>query len=277
MISSMASHKDKTFKLLSDNDLTAPLEKYNTPIDWNMCVFCEKDTSEKLQCPAEFTERFRGVGYATIAENLKTFNDLGCLPVNMKLTRLDYGDGIQQTLLQRKAKFHKSCRLKFNKNELQRASKRKRLLDDESTSSGSNKHCKRQNNSGTKTKFAKCFLCDKPASMVRRQLSLIKDNFRNFAKIDFSLSCVGGHHRESVSTCLPNFRVAFTAWGAFQNGCRIRQKITKIPKISSVFIDFSGLFYYNILRCFFLFVLYMPTLNILGFYRFFLVYLIVIF
>ena len=44
MISSMASHKDKTFKLLSDNNLTAPLEEYNTPTDWNMCVFCEKDT-----------------------------------------------------------------------------------------------------------------------------------------------------------------------------------------------------------------------------------------
>ena len=167
MISSMASHKDKTFKLLSDNNLTTPLEEYNTPIDWNLCVFCEKDTSEKLQCPTEFTERFRGDGYATIAENLKSFNDLGCLPVNIKLTRLDDGDGIQQALLQRKAKFHKSCRLKFNKNELQRASKRKRLLDNESTSSGSNRHCKCQKNSGTKTKVAKCFLCDKPASTAR--------------------------------------------------------------------------------------------------------------
>ena len=167
MISSMASHKDKTFKLLSDKDLTAPLEEYNTPIDWNMCVFCEKDTSEKLQCPAEFTERFRGVGYVTIAENLESFNDLGCLAVNIKLTHLDDGNGIQQPLLQRKAKFHKSCCLKFNKNELQRVSKRKRLLDDESTSSGSNKHCKLQKDSGTKTKVAKGFLCDKPASTAR--------------------------------------------------------------------------------------------------------------
>lgn len=75
----------KAFRLVPGGDLTTPVEENDTTNDRNKVLFCEKDTSEKLRCPAEFADRFRGVSYATIAENLTSFNDLGYLPLNIKL------------------------------------------------------------------------------------------------------------------------------------------------------------------------------------------------
>ena len=57
------------------------------------------------------------------ADNLVVFNDLDCLPVKLKLNCLNDDDGVEQTLIRRKEKFHKTCRLQFNKTELRRADK----------------------------------------------------------------------------------------------------------------------------------------------------------
>ena len=42
----------------------------NTPLDWSKCLFCQKDTGKKLVCPADYSDRFKGAGYKTIAEAL---------------------------------------------------------------------------------------------------------------------------------------------------------------------------------------------------------------
>ena len=76
-------------------------------------------------CPADYSDRLKGARYKTIAEALQAFNDLGCLPEDVNLTCMDDGDGLEQTFVSRRAKFHTSCSLKFNKNEIQRATKRK--------------------------------------------------------------------------------------------------------------------------------------------------------
>ena len=43
-----------------------------------------KDTSKKLVCPADYSDRFKGAGYKTTAEALQAFNDLGCLLEDVK-------------------------------------------------------------------------------------------------------------------------------------------------------------------------------------------------
>ena len=121
-----------TFRIVSSSDIAgSSSNRSNTPLDGsNKCLFCQKDTSKKLVCPADYSDRFKGAGYKTIAEALQAFNDLRCLPENVNLSRMDDGDGLEQTFVSRRAKFHRACSLKFNKNEIQRATKRKMHAND---------------------------------------------------------------------------------------------------------------------------------------------------
>ena len=125
-------NKMKPFRIVSSSDITSSLSnKSDTPLEWSKCIFCQEDTGKKLVCPADYADRFRGAGYKTIAETLQAFYDLGCLPDDVNLTRMNDGDGLEQTFVSRRAKFHTTCSLKFNKNELQRATKRKTSADEE--------------------------------------------------------------------------------------------------------------------------------------------------
>ena len=60
-----------------------------------------------------------------MADNLEAFNQLNCLPWNLKLSRLDDGQGLEATFRQHEAKWHDSCRLKYNSTKLRRAEKKK--------------------------------------------------------------------------------------------------------------------------------------------------------
>lgn len=99
--------------------------KAQVQTDWNKCVLCQKITDESLQCPAESTRHDVGAGYSTIAFNIRSFNELHELPMPLELGRLDDGNGIEATFLENNAKWHKSCRIKFNNTKLKRAEKRK--------------------------------------------------------------------------------------------------------------------------------------------------------
>ena len=105
-------------------------------MNWNKCIFCQEDTAENVRCPADFVDRLNDSGYTSIVSSLTAFRDLGCLPVNINMTEMDDGDGLDKTFTQRKAKFHRTCRLKFNQTELKRAVKRKMCVKDEVTDIG---------------------------------------------------------------------------------------------------------------------------------------------
>lgn len=93
--------------------------------DWNLCLICQEVKDEPLKCPSTCIRGRGGVAYKTMAENLQSFSDINCLPSNLQLARLDEGEGIEATFRQRDAKWHDSCRLKFNCTKLKRAEKRK--------------------------------------------------------------------------------------------------------------------------------------------------------
>ncbi|XP_045131595.1 uncharacterized protein LOC123516404 [Portunus trituberculatus] len=92
--------------------------------NWNKCIICQTDTDENLQCPAESRRTDQGAGYITFSENLARFHELDSIPVTLDIRRLDEGKGVRTTLEERHAKWHKSCRIKFNTTKLQRAEKR---------------------------------------------------------------------------------------------------------------------------------------------------------
>ena len=115
----------KVYKFIND-PLQPATEAFDTlclPVDWNKCILCQTDTSEILSCPADSKRITKGAGYKTVAENLQAFEKIGCLPKTINL--LNEGEGTEASFQQHKAKWHDSCRLKFNKTKLQRAEKEK--------------------------------------------------------------------------------------------------------------------------------------------------------
>ena len=94
-----------------------PGTSHNLPTDWSKCILCQEDKTEVLRCPVESTRDKQGAGYTTIAD-LLDFSKIGCLPRSLNLLRLDDVEGIEATLKQNKAKWHDSCRLRYNKTQL---------------------------------------------------------------------------------------------------------------------------------------------------------------
>ena len=117
----------KTYKVVDPFKPTTP-DQEDTQHDWNKCIWCQEDTSESLTCPADSKRGTDGSGYRTTAEIILAFEKLGCLPRKMNLSQLD--EGVETCFRYHRAKWHDSCRLKFNKSKLQRAEKRKAISQD---------------------------------------------------------------------------------------------------------------------------------------------------
>ena len=115
-------------------------------------------------CPAEFRQNTLGAGYKTISDLLVGFSSIGCLPRTMDLSHLDDGERIEATLQQHKAKWHDSCRLRYNKTQLQLAEKRKRPTEDVADAS---MKFTRQSSGEASTFVDTCFFCGKPAPAGR--------------------------------------------------------------------------------------------------------------
>ena len=95
-------------------------------INWNLCALCQlKNTSEKLVSPVNDKRKDCGSGYKSLADNLPKFQEFGKLPIQVLLSLLDEGGGIEETLRSHQASWHKSCFNKCNSAKLTRAQKRK--------------------------------------------------------------------------------------------------------------------------------------------------------
>ena len=88
------------------------------PTDWSKCFLWQEDSTEVLHCPAESSRGTQGAGYSTIADLLKGFSAIGCLPKTVNLPWLDDGEGVEATLRKHKARWHDLCRLWYNKTQL---------------------------------------------------------------------------------------------------------------------------------------------------------------
>ena len=59
-----------------------------------------------------------------MARNITKFKDLDCTPIQVDLSRLDEGEGLENMFVRWKARWHKSCYDLFNSTKLKRAEKR---------------------------------------------------------------------------------------------------------------------------------------------------------
>ena len=95
-------------------------------MDWKLCVICQKvKTGEPLQCPAISKRKDVGASYSSFARNLEEFQKIGSVPANVNIEELNEGQGIEHTLKERKASWHKTCRNAFSNEKIERAKKRK--------------------------------------------------------------------------------------------------------------------------------------------------------
>ena len=150
-------------KLVSPLQVT-PESSPDLETDWTKCVICMEDKNEKLVCPANSKKPDVGTGYVSLAKDVTAFDNAGCLPRTLRMSRIDDGSGVEATLEHHRAKFHKSCRLEYSKPRLERVQKRKN--SESSTASVEKKprreQMPRQQNTNKDELF--CLFCEKPAS-----------------------------------------------------------------------------------------------------------------
>ena len=73
---------DKLYKVVYSDEL----QPSGSTTNWNLCVLCQEETTEILKSPANSARDTEGAGYKTLAENLKAFNEIDCLPQTLKLS-----------------------------------------------------------------------------------------------------------------------------------------------------------------------------------------------
>ena len=97
--------------------------------------------------------------YVSLAYSLQQLNDLGVMPLNIPIDRINDGSGIQQTLEKNNAGYHKLCKLDISKSLKMEENTPKRKREDDSTECVSPVKT-RQNLSPTPTKKNICFFCE---------------------------------------------------------------------------------------------------------------------
>ena len=93
-------------------------------MDWKLCIICQSNTAERLQCPSNSKRKDAGAGYSSFVNNLQEFLKIDMLPVNLNVNFLNEGKGIEQSLKDHQALWHKTCRDLFNNTKVRHAQKR---------------------------------------------------------------------------------------------------------------------------------------------------------
>lgn len=140
----------------------------NVSIKWHLCIFCQSNTSEHLECPAKSKASDSGKGYTTLVDCLKEFRNAEALPITIDLVIMDV-----ETLKRHEASWHKSCRVQYNRTKLQRVLKRKVKSSTSGNDSGLSDVKITRSASNPSASFSVfsdklCFFCDKSISSSDR-------------------------------------------------------------------------------------------------------------
>ena len=158
-------------------------------INWDLCALCQlENTNEKLVSPANDKRKDRGSGYKSLANNLPKFEEFGQLPIQVPLSVLDEGGGIEETLRSHQASWHKSCFNKCSSAKMTRAQKRKHAEvseddSDEETSTQASPIKTRLAFLGTAAKSStredrkQCFFCEEEGRKLK--ITILKSALGN--------------------------------------------------------------------------------------------------
>ena len=113
-------------------------------VDWEKCFICQTETRETLQSSSEARSSDPAKAYSNLGERILKFESLNLLLVPVNLNQLSGGTAPGTSLLNHKAKFHKTCKLKFEDKKLEKAIKRQEKqekYEEQSSSKGKSALC----------------------------------------------------------------------------------------------------------------------------------------
>jgi len=150
----------KNYQLVDLNKTTTVVHDKAIPTetDWKICILCQEQTDEGLAYP-DGRKNMRS-GYDSLSENMIQFHNLGSVPLNINIARLNDGSGISETMKKNHAGWHKSCWLLFCKMKLQRAEKRAQKRKQEAEDNPSPVKTRGRRGS-TECSRTLCFFCNK--------------------------------------------------------------------------------------------------------------------
>jgi hypothetical protein len=158
----------KEFRLVKRDEFA---EVKHPPMDWNLCILCQKSSSESLIQPWKGRGRgkseVKATGYQSFATILGKFQDQDKVPMNVVPGQFDDGSGIEETLQKNKSKWHRTCRYMFSDLKLDRQIKRASVPDSEISNSSPVK-LRRSSIQGahvSEQNVPICFFCDKEAGI----------------------------------------------------------------------------------------------------------------
>ena len=195
----------------SDEQQVSSLTPAVCVTDWTLCALCQKNTRERLQCPANNSNKTAlGASYKTLAQHLLKFEELGSkMPMSVNMARLDEGGGVENTFLKRSAVFHSSCRLKFNKTELKRRaasvdSKSEKIataaesVDKKIPSPTPSKLLRRHSDEHDTESEPICFLCAQKAPLAKLRNA---STFKLDAKLRHCAAVLQDHNLQAKLSC----------------------------------------------------------------------------
>ena len=147
----------------SANDTPVAIDNQEADVDWTKCFICENDTKEKLQCSQNAITANAKQSYENLAKSILDFKSIGNAPINVQVEKLSCGKTLSQSLYDNSAKFHKTCKKKFDKDKLERA---KKAACENETNTEKTRDTRGRMDSSTD----KCFFCDLPADDKKGQL-----------------------------------------------------------------------------------------------------------
>ena len=113
-------------------------------VDWEKCFICQTETRETLQSSSEPRSSDPAKAYNDLDERILKFESWNLLPVPLNLDELSGGTALGTSLLNNKAKFHKTCKLKFGNEKIEKVIKRhekQEKFEEQSSSKGKSASC----------------------------------------------------------------------------------------------------------------------------------------
>ena len=147
--------------------------------NWELCILCQAETDEPLQCPLRSTMKPSGSGYASLTEDLLQLKGLRHMPMELNVNRLDDGDGVEATL-RTQCSVAKKCCLKFNKKMFDQPSRAESASGQQSRTGTPTVHTR----SAAAHRLPQstepiCFFCNKPAGTADLHEAATKEIDKN--------------------------------------------------------------------------------------------------
>jgi len=93
-------------------------------LNWQKCIFCQKESWSKTVCAADSKRTDIGCGYRTLSEAVDSLRTIGKLLASLNMDIWDEGAGIENTCKERKARWYSQCREILHPTAVARLNKR---------------------------------------------------------------------------------------------------------------------------------------------------------